>query len=148
MKVILIENLDNLGKIGDIVDVKDGYARNFLFPKKIALPATEENIKKVKKRMEEIQRKIEIEKLSIEELDRKLREIHLIIPKKGGEKDTIFGSVTVSDIWEALSRAGIEIDKKKIHLKEPIKKLGIYTVPIKLHPSITSEIKVEVVKEE
>lgn len=148
MKVILIENLENLGRIGDIVDVKDGYARNFLFPKKIALPATEENIKKVKKRMEEAQRKLEIEKLSLEELDRKLRELHILIPKKGGEKDTIFGSVTVSDIWEALSKAGFEIDKKKIHLKEPIKRLGIYTVPIKLNPTITSEVKVEVVKEE
>jgi len=148
MKVILIENLKDLGKIGDVVDVKDGYARNYLFPKKIALPATEENIKRVKKRMEEIQRRIEIEKMTLEELDRRLRELNLKIPKKCGEKDIIFGSVTATDIWEALSRAGFEIEKKKIVLKEPIKRLGIYTIPIKLHPSVTSELKVEVVKEE
>jgi len=148
MKVILIENLKDLGKIGDVVDVKDGYARNYLFPKKIALPATEENIKRVKKRMEEIQRRIEIEKMTLEELDRRLRELNLKIPKKCGEKDIIFGSVTVTDIWEALSKAGFEIEKKKIVLKEPIKRLGIYTIPIKLHPSVTSELKVEVVKEE
>ncbi len=148
MKVILIENLKNLGKIGDIVDVKDGYARNFLFPKKLALPATEENIRSVKREIQEMQRKFEIEKLTVEELDRRLRELQLTIPKKCGEKDTIFGSVTVTDIWEALSKAGFEIDKKKIHLHEPIKKLGIYTVPIKLHPSVTSEIKIEVVKGE
>jgi large subunit ribosomal protein L9 len=148
MKVILIENLQNLGKIGDILDVKDGYARNFLFPNKLALPATEENIKGLKRKMQEIQRKIEIEKLTIEELDRKLRGLNLTIPKKCGEKDTIFGSVTVADIWEALSKAGFEIDKKKIQLKEPIKRLGIYNIPIKLHPSLTSEIKIEVVKEE
>jgi large subunit ribosomal protein L9 len=148
MKVILIENLKDLGKIGDVVDVKDGYARNYLFPKKIALPATEENIKRVKKRMEEIQRRIEIEKMTLEELDKRLRELNLKIPKKCGEKDIIFGSVTATDIWEALSRAGFEIEKKKIVLKEPIKRLGIYTIPIKLHPSVTSELKVEVVKEE
>jgi large subunit ribosomal protein L9 len=148
MKVILIENLKDLGKIGDVVDVKDGYARNYLFPKKIALPATEENIKRVKKRMEEIQRRIEIEKMTLEELDKRLRELNLKIPKKCGEKDIIFGSVTATDIWEALSKAGFEIEKKKIVLKEPIKRLGIYTIPIKLHPSVTSELKVEVVKEE
>ncbi len=148
MKVILIENFQNLGKIGDIVDVKDGYARNFLFPKKIALPATEENIKGLKRKMQEMQRKMEIEKLTIEELDRKLRALNLTIPKKCGEKDTIFGSVTVADIEEALSKAGFGIDKKKIQLKEPIKRLGIYTIPIRLHPSVISEIKIEVVKEE
>lgn len=148
MKVILIEDLQTLGKIGDVVDVKDGYARNFLFPKKLALPATEENIKNVKRKMHEMQRKLEMEKLTIEELDKKLRELQLTIPKKSGEKDTIFGSVTVTDIWDALSKAGFEIDKKKIHLKEPIKRLGIYTIPIKLHPSLTSEVKIEVVKKE
>lgn len=148
MKVILTENLQNLGKIGDIVDVKDGYARNFLFPKKIALPATEENINGLKRKMQEMQRKIELEKLTIEELDRKLRSLKLTIPKKCGERDTIFGSVTVADIWEALSKAGFEIDKKKIQLKELIKRLGIYTVSVRIHPSVTSEIKIEVVKEE
>lgn len=148
MKVILIENLKNLGRIGDIVDVKDGYARNFLFPKKIALPATEENIRDLKRKMQEVQRKIEMEKLTVEELDRKLRSLKLTIPKKCGEKDTIFGSVTVADIWEALLKAGFEIDKKKIQLKELIKKLGIYTVPVRIHPSVSSEIRIEVVKEE
>lgn len=148
MKVILIENLKNLGKIGDVVDVKDGYARNFLFPKKLALPATDENIKNVKRKMHEMSRKLEMERLTIEELDRKLKELQLRIPKKSGEKDTIFGSVTVADIWDALSKAGFEIDKKKIHLKEPIKRLGIYTIPVKLHPSLTSEVKIEVVKGE
>lgn len=148
MKVILIEDLKGLGKIGDVVEVKDGYARNFLFPKNLALPATEENIKNVKRKMQEIQRKLEMEKLTIEELDKKLRELQLTISKKGGERDTIFGSVTVADIWDALSKSGFKIEKKKIHLKEPIKRVGIYTIPIKLHPSLTSEVKIEVVKGE
>ncbi len=148
MKVILIENVQSLGKIGDIADVKDGYARNFLLPKKLALPATEENVKRVQKKIQEMQRKIEIEKMTAEELDRKLRGLLLTIPKKCGEKDTIFGSVTVADILEALSKVGLEIEKKKIQLSEPIKKLGIYTIPIKLNPSLTSEIKIEVVKGE
>ncbi|MGQ9617608.1 MAG: 50S ribosomal protein L9 [Candidatus Aminicenantia bacterium] len=148
MKVILIENIENIGKIGDIIDVKDGYARNYLFPKKIALLATEENMKFIKKRMQEVEIKIQIEKLNIEELDRRLRELQITIKKKCGEKDVIFGSVTATDIWKALSKAGYELDKKKIHLEEPIKRLGIYTVPIKIHPSVTSEVKVEVVREE
>ncbi len=148
MKVILTENLENLGKVGQIVEVKDGYARNFLFPKKLALPATEENLRNLKKKIEEIEKKIQMEKLSIEELDKKLRELYITIPKKCGEKDIIFGSVTASDISEALSKLGLEIEKKKIMLKEPIKRLGVYNVPVKIHPLVTSELKIEVVREE
>ncbi len=148
MKVILTDNLENLGKVGQIVEVKDGYARNYLFPKKLALPATEDNLRNLKKKIEEIEKKIQVEKLNIEEIDKKLRELYITIPKKCGEKDIIFGSVTASDISEALSKLGFEIEKKKIMLKEPIKRLGVYNVPVKIHPLVISELKVEVVKEE
>ena len=146
MKVVLKQNIDKLGIAGDIVEVADGYGRNYLLPSGLALKATAgaekaaDQIKKAKGR------KIQEEKTSFEELAKKLSELSLTVPVQVGEDEKMYGSVTSIDIANMLKQEGIEIDKKKIILKEPIKKLGIFNIQIKLHPEVTAEVKAWVVK--
>lgn len=146
MKVILIEDVQNIGSIGDIIQVKDGYARNYLFPKNLAKPATGQNLKII----EEIKKKkslaITKEKKEAEELKDRISLMSCTLSVEAGEDDKLFGSVTTQDIASAFEEEGILLDKKKIMLEEPIKKLGVYHVAVKLHPEVTAEVKVWVVK--
>ncbi len=148
MKVILKQDMENLGRRGDIVDVAPGYGRNYLIPKRFALEVTSSNIKMIEIERQALRKKLEKERTSYQDIIQKLTQTTLSFRRKSGEKDVIFGSVSSSDIKDALHEAGFEIDKKKILLEEPIKRLGNYTVPIKVFHDDLAEVKVEVVKEE
>ncbi len=147
MKVILRQDYENLGKIGDTVEVKRGYANNYLIPKKIAYPAKPNFVKMVQEEIRQKQVRLTKEKKQAELLAKKLESISLTFPVSVGEGDKMFGSITNQDIAEGLKKEGFEIDRKKILIEEPIKALGIYSVPIKLHPEVEVKIKVWVVKE-
>ncbi|MFQ6069544.1 MAG: 50S ribosomal protein L9 [Candidatus Aminicenantales bacterium] len=147
MKVILKEDVENLGRKGDIVEVAAGYGRNYLVPRKLALEVTSSNLKMIEIEQQALKKRIEQERLSYQELISKLNEVRLRFERKAGEKDVIFGSVSASDIKEALEEHGFEIDKKKILLGEPIKRLGNFTIPIKVYHDDQAEIRIEVAKE-
>jgi large subunit ribosomal protein L9 len=146
VKVILSEDIPSLGKIGDVVQVADGYGRNFLIPQGKALPATSQSVKKFEHQKQVLKQKVEKEKKEAEKLAKKLEGVSCTITMDAGEGDKLFGAVTSMDIEAALKNEDITVDRKKILLEEPIKSLGIYTVPIKLHPGITANLKVWVVK--
>ena len=146
MKVILQENVENLGSAGDIVNVKVGYLRNFLLPRKLAMPADERNIKALGHQKRMVEAKKLKAKRSAEGLKGQLEKIDCTIAKTAGEDDRLFGTVTTMDICENLATQGVHIDRKNIHLEEPIKSLGIYTVPVKVHGDISANLKVWVVK--
>lgn len=147
MKVILINDVKGLGKEGDMVNVKTGYARNFLFPAKSAVEATEENVANWKKMKAEQKAKQDGEIAQAEELKAKLEGITLNIQAKTGQGDRLFGSITSMDIAEVLKKQeGIDIDKKKIELKENIKSLATFNVPVRLYPEIVANLKVVVSK--
>ncbi len=147
MEIILRQDFERLGKTGDIVKVKDGYARNYLIPKGIAYIATKENKKRLENDLKVKMWRHEKEKRAAEELAKKLESISCTIPVQVGEEDKLFGSVTSQNIADVLKAQGVEIDRRKIQLDEPIKSLGIYSVPVKLHPEVEATIKVWVVKE-
>lgn len=147
MKVILRQDFEALGKIGEIVDVKDGYARNYLFPRGIAYAALKGNIRALEEEKKAVEKRNQQELKAAEELAAVLEPISVTIPVQVGEEDKIFGTVTTQMIADALKEKGHEIDKRKIEIEEPIKALGIYGVNIKLHPSISAKIKVWVVRE-
>jgi len=146
MKVILRQDFENLGKFGDIVEVKEGYARNFLIPRKIALPATPGNIKMIETEKKQKAFKLERERVSAQQLAEKLSGIEITIPMRAGENERLFGSVTAQMIVNELEKLGFEIDRRKILLDEPIKMLGKYEIPIRLHPDVSAKIKVNVVQ--
>ena len=148
MKVILKQDVENVGRKGDIVNVAPGYGRNYLIPKKLALEVTASNLKMISIEQQALKKKIEQERLSYQELIRKLNQVTLSFRRKAGEKDHIFGSVSASDIKEELGKLGFDIDKKKLVLDEPIKRLGNYAVPVKVYHDDKAEIKVAVVKDE
>lgn len=148
MKVILKQDVENLGSKGDIVDVAPGFGRNYLIPKKLALEVTSSNMKMIEIERRALKKRLEKERQSFEGLIQKLNQVALTFKRKSGEKDMIFGSVSSSDIKDALHELGFEIDKKKILLEEPIKRLGNYSVPIKIFQEDRAEIKVEVLKPE
>ena len=147
MKVILRQNTEGLGQIGEVVDVKDGYARNFLIPRKLAYVALAGNLKALEEEKKTLSKKREQELAAAETLAAELERVSVTIPVQVGEEDRIFGSVTTQMISDALKEKGNEIDKRKIEIDEPIKALGIYSVSIKLHPSVSAKIKVWVVRE-
>jgi len=147
MKIILNEDIEHLGRLGDLVEVKPGYARNYLLPRGLALKPTNHNLEMMKYKKIKVQKKLELEKLSALEQKQKLEELTLTIAKKAGESDTLFGSVTTIEIQQKLEELGTHIDRKKIHLDEPIKKLGHHLCKVKLIEEIEAEIKIEVVKE-
>ncbi len=146
MKVILRQDMDRLGKAGEVVSVKDGYARNYLIPRQLAYAATPGNLRRFEEEKKRMMLQSEREKRHAETLAKELEKASCTISMAVGEEDKLFGSVTSQDIAEALKEKGIEIDRRKIQLEEPIKALGIYTVPVKLHPEVTANIKVWVVK--
>lgn len=148
MEVILRADLDKLGARGQVVNVAAGYARNYLFPKKLAVAATEANKKIIEQERLAHLRKEAKEKAGAEDLAGLLAGVSVTLAEKAGEMDQLFGSVTVKDITEALARRGYNIDRRKIHLEEPIKQLGDHKVPIRLHREVTVEITVQVVREE
>jgi large subunit ribosomal protein L9 len=148
MNVILSENVDSLGKAGDKVKVADGYARNFLIPKGLAIEATSKNIGLLEHKKNYILQKISKEKKKAEILKEQLSGVTCTIARRVGEQGKLFGSVNTKDIEHALLQQGIEIDKKNIVLEETIKSLGEYSVKCKLQTSIAVEIKVAVVAED
>ncbi|MFH0948589.1 MAG: 50S ribosomal protein L9 [Elusimicrobiota bacterium] len=146
MKVILKQEIKGLGKIGDIKSVKDGYARNFLMPKGLVLPANDENLKIIEKEKIKVA-EIKIKELAeVTEFAKKLSSVSVTIPVESGEENKIFGSVSSSDISAALKIEGFDIDKKSIILENPLKELGAFDVTVKVHPEVTAKIKVWVVK--
>jgi large subunit ribosomal protein L9 len=147
MKVILRKDIETLGNIGDIVDVKEGYARNFLIPRKIAYTALNGNLKALEDEKKSIARKSEKELHAAEKVSTGLEKVSVTIPVQVGEEDKIFGSVTTQMIADALKEKKFDIDKRKIEIEESIKTLGIYNVNIKLHSNINASIKVWVVRE-
>lgn len=147
MRVILKQDVENLGRKGDLVNVASGYGRNYLIPRRMALEVTPSNMKMIEIERQALRKAGEKERASYQDLINSLNETTLTFKRKAGEKDVIFGSVSSSDVKEALDEIGIEIDKKKILLDEPIKRLGNYTVPIKVFHEDRAEVKVEVVKE-
>ncbi|MGA1868738.1 MAG: 50S ribosomal protein L9 [bacterium] len=148
MKVILKKDIDTLGTIGTMVNVKDGYARNYLFPKKYAVYADAKNIKQLEhqKRVEaKIKNKFKRECV---DLATRIEKSSCTLVRKCGENERLFGSVTTMDIAENLKEQGIEIDRRKIMLESPIKSIGVFTVPIKIHSEVVANLKVWVIKEE
>ena len=147
MEVLLREDVDNLGRRGDVVKVAEGYGRNYLLPRGLALPVTEANKSAVERERKAHAARAAKEKAEVELLAGRLNGMRYIAPRKVGEHDVLYGSVTSGDIAEFLRGKGIEIDKRKIQLDEPIKHLGDYEVKIKLHPEVTASVKVLVTKE-
>lgn len=147
MLVILKENVENLGRIGDVVTVANGYARNFLIPNKKVAPADAANLTAIEHQKKMLEKKRAAEKMSAEELAKKIAAFTCNISRKTGEKDKLFGSVTTGDIADALKAGGIEIEKRAIHMRDAIKALGVHNVEIKLLPEVTATLKVWVVKE-
>jgi large subunit ribosomal protein L9 len=147
MKIILRQNYTNLGTIGDVVDVKDGYARNFLIPRNIAFRATQGNLKALEEEKKAFSRKEEKAAKDAEKLSAQLASVSITITMKVGEDDKLFGSVTSQMIADSLTEKGYTIDKRIIELEEPIKTLGIFEVPVKLHSKVTAKVKVWVVRE-
>ncbi|MCI0529091.1 MAG: 50S ribosomal protein L9 [Nitrospira sp.] len=149
MKVILKENVDKLGRMGDLVEVSNGYARNYLIPKKLATAATDRNVKALEHEKRLIAEKQKKERKAAEELAQRIRQTSITIPVQTGEEQEgskIFGSVTNKDIVESLAKEGVTVDKHDVLLEKPIKELGKFMVSIKLHPNVTAEVEVSVVK--
>jgi len=147
MKVILRQDYDTLGKLGEIVDVKPGFARNYLIPKNFAMQATPQNLKTLEQQKTREAAKQLKDMKEAEAFAEKLKSVSLTATVAVGEEDKVFGAVTSQNIAELLSAAGHDIDRRKIQLDEPLKALGVYDVPIKLHPEVVATIKVWVVKE-
>ncbi len=149
MKVLLIESVDNVGRAGEVKKVADGYARNFLLPKGLAVPATEGAIKQAELRRQVQLRRQQRAERQAESLARTLSQITLTFRVRAGEKDRLYGSITNADIAKALEReTGQTIDKRKIALEEPIRELGSYSVPVKLLPDLAPQITVIVERED
>ena len=147
MEVILREHVDNLGKRGEIVKVADGYARNYLLPRKLALPATDANRKHVERERKIVETREAQEKGQAEAIAGRLAALEIIITRRVGETDQLYGSVTAADIADFLKEKGFEVDRRKIILPEPIKAIGDHAVPLKLHREVTVPLKVRVAKE-
>jgi large subunit ribosomal protein L9 len=147
MEVILREHVDNLGRRGEIVKVAAGYARNYLLPRKLALPATEGNKKHVERERKIMEAREAEEKGQAEAMSARLALIDVTIARRVGETDQLYGSVTAVDIAEYLKGKGFEIDRRKLILPEPIKTIGDHKVPLKLHREVTVPLVIKVVKE-
>jgi large subunit ribosomal protein L9 len=147
MEVILREHVENLGHRGEIVKVADGYARNYLLPRKLALPVTESNKKHVERERKKLETREAEEKRQAEAIAARLASIDIVIARRVGETDQLYGSVTAADITEFLKEKGFDVDRRKIILPEPLKAIGDHDVPLKLHREVTVPLKVHVVKE-
>lgn len=147
MKVILKEDLKSLGKMGSVVNVSDGYARNFLIPKKIAVEANTRNVKALEHEKKQINERAGKLSREAQGLSERLASVKLTLSAKAGEEERLFGSITTMDIAEALKKEGLDIDRKRIVLDEPIKRLGDYTVAVKISPDITGRLSLRIVAE-
>ena len=147
MELILREHVDHLGERGQIVKVADGYARNYLLPRKLALSATQGNKKHVERERKIVEAREAQEKGQAEAIAARLAGVDISIARRVGETDQLYGSVTTADIAEFLKGKGFELDRRKLILPEPIKAIGEYNVPLKLHREVTAPLKVRVVKE-
>ena|SRR5689334_1213019 len=147
MEVILREHVDNLGRRGDVVKVAEGYARNYLLPRKLALAVTEGNKRQIDREKKVAEAKDAEEKAQAEAVAQRLTAAEVEIARRVGENQTLYGSVTSADIAQALQARGIEIDKRRIQLPEPLKALGETTVPVKIHRDVTAQVRVKVIAE-
>jgi large subunit ribosomal protein L9 len=148
MQIILQEDVEKLGTRGQLVEVAEGYARNFLLPRKLALEANANNMKRLEKMRAVFAKKEAVEKEAAQTLAGLLADVSLEVTRKAGDNDQLFGSVTSADVSEALAAKGYTIDKRKISLVDPIKVVGEFEIPIKLHREVTSSVKLTVKKEE
>ena len=146
MEIILLDKIDNLGNVGDVVTVKPGYARNYLFPKGLAVRSSKRNIAFVEEKRKNIELKIAKEEQASQAIFDSLKNVEILMEVEVGENDKLFGSVTTMDLQKALNGQNIEIEKQDILLDNPIKSLGVYDIPIKVTPSLKQNIKVNVVK--
>jgi large subunit ribosomal protein L9 len=147
MEVILREHVDKLGRRGEIVKVADGYARNYLLPRKLALPATPGNKVQVERQRAKFEAREAEDRAAAERVAAKLASLDLVISRRVGETEALYGSVTAVDIAEAIAEKGFELDRRKLQLDEPIKRLGEFEVAIRLHRDVTGTVKVRVVAE-
>lgn len=147
MKVILRQNYEKLGTIGEVIDVKDGFARNYLIPRNIAYRATAGNLKALEEEKKTLSRREDKAAKDAEKIAAQLASVSLTITMKVGEDDKLFGAVTSQMIVDSLTEKGFTIDKRIVELEEPIKTLGIFEVPVKLHSKVTAKVKVWVVRE-
>jgi large subunit ribosomal protein L9 len=148
MEVILIQDVDSLGMAGQTVNVARGFARNKLIPSQLAVEATPGNLKKLEKQRAEFEIRSKKEKERAQELADRIEALTITISQKAGEKDKLYGSVTSMDLAAAMEDKGVEIDRRKIKLPDPIKSLGDHEVPIRLHQDVTAMLRVSVVREE
>jgi large subunit ribosomal protein L9 len=144
MEIILLQDVDRLGVRGQLVKVADGYGRNFLLPKKLAVAATPQNRKWVDQQRVRFLKQTAKEKSEAEDLAKLLEGVSVVVTRKAGEHGTLFGSVTALDVAEGLAAQGFNIDRRKIHLDQPLKVLGEYDVPVRLHREVTTPVKVKV----
>ena len=147
MEVILREDVAKLGRRGDVVKVAEGYGRNFLLPRGLAMAVTEANKAMIAKERKAHELRAAKEKAEFQAVAERVASLRFIAPRKVGEHDALYGSVTAGDIAEFLKAKGVEIDKRKIHLDEPIKKLGEHEVSVRLHPEVAAHLRVLVTKE-
>lgn len=148
MEVILREHVEHLGRRGDVVKVAPGFARNYLLPRNLALAVTEGNRRLIERERKVVDAREAEERQTAEALASRLSQAELTIERRVGETEALYGSVTSADLAEALAAKGLEIDKRKIHLDEPIKAIGEFSVPVRLHRDVTAQVKVHVVKQE
>lgn len=144
MKIILRTDIENVGKLGEIVDVKPGFARNYLIPKQLAMLATDSNLKLFEQQRRQLQEKLDQARFAAMDLAQKLEQVTLEIEVRVGENDKLYGSVTSAQIAEGLSELGFAIDRKKIELDQPIRSLGEYEVGVRVYPEVCPKIKVVV----
>jgi len=147
IKVILTNSIKGVGEPGDVLTVKDGYARNYLLPKGLAKPATSSNLAAVEEEKKKIIRKKDKEKAVFQQLADKIAGVSCTVSVRAGEDDKLFGAVTTEAIAKACETEGVTVDKRSIQIDQPIKKLGVYQIPIKLHPEVVATLKLWIVKE-
>jgi large subunit ribosomal protein L9 len=147
MEVILREHVVNLGRRGDVVKVADGYARNYLLPQKLALTVNDTNRRQVERERKLADVRETEERQAAEALAARIGQIEVVVARRVGETEALYGSVTAADVAEGLAAKGLEIERRKLHLPEPIKQLGEFMVPVRLHRDVTANVKVVVVKE-
>jgi large subunit ribosomal protein L9 len=145
MEIILREHIDNLGRRGDIVKVAEGYARNYLLPRKLALAVTEANKRQIERERKVAEVRDAEEKQQADAVAQRLTDTPIEIARRVGENDTLYGSVTTADIAHALEAKGVSVEKKKIVLADPLKSLGEFTVPVKVHRDVTAQVKLKIV---
>ncbi|WP_456325133.1 50S ribosomal protein L9 [Desulfonauticus submarinus] len=146
MQVVLRADIENLGRLGDVVNVKPGYARNYLIPKGLAMLATDQNLKRFEREKKKLQEKMDAIRFAAQELADKLNALEVVLPVRVGEGDKLYGAVTAANIADKVAELGYEVDKRKILIKEPIRALGEYELEVKLHPDVRATLKVKVIK--